>query len=170
MLSLKYFNNNLIFTRLILHISDDDLVVLSESNQTEIAAETVINPETDVVYTPVINFHDYTYTGPQSSTEEMLEAAQKRITELEKLVEKKSFYMQLHAMPDRSVKFHTGFSSFKVLVTTFNALKPTADKMYRWSQIQRQRNKGSNDLKKLRKTHKSCKLSLFDQFYIFCTK
>jgi len=62
-----------------------------------------------VVYTPVVNFHDYTYTGPDRPVEEQLEAAQERIRELEKLVENQSFFLQLHGILDRNVRFHTGF-------------------------------------------------------------
>jgi len=126
--------------------------------------------QVDQVITPCVNQHDYLYSGPQHSVEEMLEAAQKRIEELDKLVEKQSFYMQLNGMSDHNVRFHTGFSSFKILLKTFNTLKPTASKMHRWSRVQRLRNKGQNDIQKLRKTQKSCKLSLFDQFYLFVTR
>lgn len=42
--------------------------------------------------------------------------------------------------------------------------------MYSWSQIQRIRNKGKSDVEVMRSTVKTCKLSLFDQFYLCLTK
>ena len=68
--------------------------------------------------------------------------------------------------PDSTVKFYAGFLSFEILVKTFNALQPTAENVYTWSQMQRLRGKGSNDTDKLRKSLKQCKLSLFDQFHL----
>ena len=42
--------------------------------------------------------------------------------------------------------------------------------MCSWSQIQRIRNKGKSDVKVMGNTVKTCKLSLFDQFYLCLTK
>jgi len=61
-----------------------------------------------------MNMHDYTHPRIETSTG-ILEAAQGRIEQLEKLMMKQTFYMQLQAMPDKMVRFHTGFPSFKVL-------------------------------------------------------
>lgn len=106
----------------------------------------------------------------QFSVEDLLEAAQKRIEELEKLLKKESLYRQLQGMSNKSVRFHTGFFSFEVLVSTFNALRPTAEKMYSWSQFQRVRNKGENEINKTGNAIRAFKLSLFDQFYLCVTK
>lgn len=100
----------------------------------------------------------------------MLTSAQKRIEELERLLEKQTLYTKLQLMPDKQVKFFTGFPSFKILVATFNILKPTAEKMYSWSQLQRLHGKGEAAIEQLRNYTKSCKLSLFEQFYLFLHK
>jgi hypothetical protein len=100
----------------------------------------------------------------------LLIAAQEIIEELEEIQKKTAFYLQLQMKPDRSIRFYTGFPSFNILVATFNALRPTAEKMYSWSQMQRVRSKGLTDVEKLRNTLRSCKLSLFDQFYFFLQK
>ena len=51
--------------------------------------------------------------------------------------------------PNCSIKFYTGFLSFDVLVATFRALKPTAQNMYSWSQMQHLRNKGTGNVEGL---------------------
>ena len=72
--------------------------------------------------------------------------------------------------PNSSIRFYTGFPSFAVLAATFRALKPTAQNMYSWSQMQCLRNKGIANVEGLRKTMGGCKLSLFDQFYLVLQK
>ena len=72
--------------------------------------------------------------------------------------------------PDKCIKFYTGFPSFEVVVTTFRTLRPTAENMYSWSQMQRLRSKGIRDVERFRKTMKNCKLGLFDQFYLLLEK
>lgn len=124
----------------------------------------------DLVQTPCLNEHDYLSSGPQPSNEEMLEAAQMRIVQLEAALQQKAPFRWLQMKPDSTVKFYTGFPSFEILVKTFNALQPTAENMYTWSQIQRLRGKGSNDIDELRKSLKQCKLSLFDQFHLVLQK
>ena len=42
--------------------------------------------------------------------------------------------------------------------------------MYSWSQRQRLKGEGSDDIDKLRSSLKQCKLSLFDQFYLVLQK
>ena len=106
----------------------------------------VIEEQCEIVYTPTLNSHDYIYSNvPELSTEEMLEAAQKRIEELEAMLEKQTLFRQLQMKPDSSIRFYTGFPCFEVLVSTFRALRPTAENMYSWSQMQRLRKKGIRD-------------------------
>ena len=125
----------------------------------------------EMIYTPTLNVHDYTYYGvPEVSSEEMLEAAQRRIEEIEAVLEKQTLFSQLKVTPDSSIRFYTGFPSFEVLVATFRALRSNAENMYSWSQMQRLRNKGLRDVEGLGKTMKICKLSLFDQFYLVLQK
>lgn len=72
--------------------------------------------------------------------------------------------------PEKCIKFYMGFPSFEVLVTTFRTLRPTAENMYSWSQMQCLRSKGIRDVEQFRKTMKNCKLGLFDQFYLLLEK
>ena len=72
--------------------------------------------------------------------------------------------------PNSSIRFYSGFSSFDVVVATFRALSLTAENMYSWSQMQRLRNKGIENVQGLRKTMQRCKLILFDQFYLVLQK
>ena len=91
-----------------------------------------------------VNFHDYISTAGQvPTTEDMLEAAQNRIAELKAMQDKETLYIQLQMKPGASITFYTGFTSFKVLAATFDALRPTAEKMYSWSQMQRLHNRGT---------------------------
>ena len=121
-------------------------------------------------HTPTLNGHDYIPSGAVTSTEEMLKAAQERILELERILQKESLYTQLQMKPDGIIRFYTGFPSFDILVATFRALRPTAQQMYSWSQMQRLRNKGLEEVSHLRDTLRTCKLSLFAQFYLFLHK
>lgn len=123
-----------------------------------------------VYFTPTVNEHDYIFSGPGRSTEEMLEAAQERIEELEAMQEKAVMYKKLQAKPDKIIRFYTGFPSYAILIETFNVIRPTAEKMYSWSQMQRLRFKGTTQVDKLRETLRSCKLSLFEQFFLFLQK
>ena len=96
------------------------------------------------IYTPTLNCHDYLFSGePAKTTEELLEAAHQRIEELEAALHKQTIYFQL---------------------------KPTAQNMYSWLQMQHLRNKGIANVEGLRKTMQGCKLSLFDQFYLVLQK
>ena len=81
----------------------------------------------DLVPTQTLNEHDYLSSGPQPSTEEMLEAAQMRIVQLEAALQQKAPFRWLQMKPDSTVKFYTGFPSLEILVKTFNALQPTAE-------------------------------------------
>ena len=92
-----------------------------------------------MVQTPTINEHDYLYSGPEPSAVEMIEAAQMRTAQLEAALEQKAPFTWLQMKPDSTVRFYTGFPTFEILVNTFNALQPTAENMYSWSQRQRLR-------------------------------
>ncbi|CAH3128591.1 unnamed protein product [Pocillopora meandrina] len=131
--------------------------------------DSTVTTDTTII-TPTVNLHDYLFTEPEKPVEELLEAAQARIEQLEQLLSKQSFYRQLKGMSDKRVRFHTGFSSFAIFVSTFNALRPTAESMFSWSQVQRARAKSGKDISNMRDTLKTCKLSLFDQFYLCITK
>ena len=57
-----------------------------------------------------------------------------------------------------------------MLCATFQVIQPTAEKMFSWSQLQRLRNKGTEEVDHLRDSLRSCKLNLFQQFYLFLHK
>lgn len=73
---------------------DDTMEVQSEvscDSQLEIAEEL-----SEIIYTPTLNGHNYIYLGvPEVSSEKMLEAAQRRIKELEAVLEKQLLLVQL---------------------------------------------------------------------------
>ena len=56
------------------------------------------------------------------------------------------------------------------LARVHNTIQSTAEKMFSWSQLQRLRNKGTEEVDKLRDSLRSCKLNLFQQFYLFLHK
>ena len=139
--------------------------------QPELSSSPVVVDSSEPIYTPTLNCHDYLFSGaPDKTTEELLEAAHQRIEELEAALHKQTMYFQLRMKPNSSIRFYTGFPSFDVLVATFRALKPTAQNMYSWSQMQHLRNKGTANVEGLRKTMQGCKLSLFDQLYLVLQK
>ena len=99
--------------------------------QREMHFESQVGPVTgepcETICTPTLNSHDYFSSGaPEMSTEEMLEAAQKRIEDLEAMLEKQTLFGRLQMKPDKCIKSYTGFPSFEVLVTTFRTLRPTS--------------------------------------------
>ena len=125
----------------------------------------------ETICTPTLNGHDYFSSGSlEMSTEEMLEAVQERIEDLEAMLEKQTLFGRLQMKPDKYIKFYMGFPSFEVPVTTFKTLRPTAENMYSWSQMQRLRSKGIRDVERFRNTMKNCKIGLFDQFYLLLEK
>ena len=93
-----------------------------------------------------------------------------RIAQLEAALEQKAPFTWLQMKPDSTVRFYTGFPTFEILVNTFNALQPTVENMYSWSQRQRLKGEGTDDIDILRSSLKQCKLSLLDQFYLVLQK
>ena len=94
----------------------------------------VVVDSPEPLYTPILNYHDYTFSGELTkTTEKLLEAAHPRIEELEAALEKQTIYVQLNMKPNSSIRFYTGFPSFDVLVAKFRALSPTAQNMHSWS-------------------------------------
>ena len=139
--------------------------------QPELSSSPVVVDSPEPIITPTLNCHDYLFSGePAKTTEELLEAAHQRIEELKAALHKQTIYIQLKMKPNSSIRLYTGFPSFDVLAATSRALKPTAQNMYSWSQMQRLRNKGIANVEGLRKTMQGCKLSLFDQFYLVLQK
>ena len=114
--------------------------------QSEVSSDSqleIVEELSEIIYTPTLNGHDYIYFGvPEVPSEEMLEEAQRRIKELQAVLEKQMLLVQLQMKTNSSIRFYTGFPSFEVLVATFRALRPNAENMYSWPQMQRLRNRG----------------------------
>ena len=92
--------------------------------QPEMQRQSHVGPVTEgpceIIRTPTLSGHAYFSSGaPEMSIEEMLEAAQKRIEDLEAMLEKQTLFGRLQMKPDKCIKFYTGFPSFEVLVTTY---------------------------------------------------
>ena len=108
-----------------------------------------------------------------SSIEDVLLEVQERVLKLENrisLYNAHPLYAQLHTRPDEITKACTGFLPYLVLYITFQVLQPIAEKMFSWSQTQRLRSKGIEEVVQLRVAIRSCKLNLFQQFYFFLDK
>lgn len=114
--------------------------------QSEVSSDSqleIVEELSEISYTPTLNGHDYIYfVVPEVSAEEMLEAAQRRIKKLEAVLEKQMLLVQLQMKPNSTIRFYTDLPSFEGLVATFRALRPNAQNMYSWSQMQRLRNRG----------------------------
>ena len=114
-----------------------------------------------------VNFHDN--DAPPLTTSEKLEAAQVRIQELEEqLQDCKAERFGLHRFstdPDM-IKFYTGFTSYRLLISFFDSISPHAGNMIKWTQHQRLL------LKHSKKTYSSFKnkLPLLDQLFMFLHK
>jgi hypothetical protein len=116
---------------------------------------------------PVIDSHDY-YVEPQS-TEEKLEAALKRIEELEHQFEiiriEKFGLTRISGDPDQ-VRFYTGFSSYEILKLVYDAIVPQACKITSWTQYNRKKRGITQRISK----STGQKLCLFDQFFLYLHK
>ena len=70
----------------------------------------------ETMCTPTLNSHDYFSSGaPEMSIEEMLEAAQKRIEDLEAMLENQTLFGQLQMKPDKCISFKWVFLLLKFL-------------------------------------------------------
>lgn len=79
------------------------------------------------------------------------------------------FGLQRFATDPKSLQFYTGFSSYTLLINVYNLLRPTAEKMTRWSQIQRKRMGYSQEIN-TDISFRSESISLIDQFFVFLVK
>lgn len=134
-------------------------------------AEPNVNAADDVGNTPTPGpapaDHDYACRPAQVS--EQLEAARKRIAELEhalQLEKQKQFSLSRFAGSDAKVKKYTGFKDSKTFEAVFSVLQPTAEKMVRWTQMTRQK-----DISKCAVNPFRCEtLPLQDQFFLFMAR
>ncbi len=110
---------------------------------------------------------DHDYSDPPASTEEQLTAAHAEIQRLEKQVSQlkaRTFFLERFSSDQQSIMFYTGFKNYNTLVAIFNALRPTATSMVRWSQMQRH----SSNIDNIRVgAFNDTSLTLIDQFFLF---
>lgn len=121
-----------------MHVSEERDCVPSTQDRDDVGPDSTatsykIEEERDCLpsQTPTLNGHDYLYSGPEATAEEMLEAAQQRIRELEAALEKTSLSVRFQLKPDNLIRFYTGFPSYQVLITTFFFCGPPLKKCIR---------------------------------------
>ena len=78
------------------------------------------------------------------------------------------FGVHRFAASDAQIRFFTGFPSYKLLEGFFRACQPTALRMIRWSQFQRQQRGESSSMRISEKHHEN--ILLFDQLFLFLHK
>ena len=113
---------------------------------------------------------DHDYDAAQQSAESQLQAAQKRIEELEAMVDQqrrpeRHFLERFSSNPDK-IRFYTGFPSYSLLMAFFNFVLPHAVNMITWNQVQRN-NRGEASTMR---TGFQCSLPMIDQFFLFMNK
>ena len=96
------------------------------------------------VWTPLENeHHDYVVPDTEKPPlEEYYQNALQRIEELEKELTKlkvERFGLQRFGTDDDMIRFYTGFRSYKLLCSFIRLLRPSAQTMKTWQQVQRQR-------------------------------
>ena len=124
------------------------------------------------VVTPQPEFHDYMAPEHHQTTDEKLAEASNHIDNLENLVEKLTvsrFGLHRFVNDPKCLLFYTGFSSYALVMNLFQLLMPTAEKMTRWSQVQRNRTGQSAEIN-TDLSFRSESLPLIDQFFMFLVK
>ena len=110
---------------------------------------------------------EHDYCAETLSAESQLEAVQKRIRDLEAMVDKQRrpeqhFLKRYSNIPDR-IRFHTGFPSYTLLISFFQFILPHAVKMVSWNQVHRN---NSGEAAAMR-TGFQC---MIDQYFLFLNK
>ena len=126
----------------------------------------------EITTTPQPQFHDYLGAEVQLSGEEKLAEASKHIDHLEQLVDKlyvSRFGLHRFSTDPKQLLFYTGFNSYSLVMNLFQLLKPSAEKMARWSQVQRIRAGYSAQIN-TDLSFRSESLPLVDQFFMFLVK
>ena len=124
------------------------------------------------VSTPQPHFHDYIGPEHELSVEEKLAKASDHIDHLEQLVERLTisrFGLHRFASDPKLLQFYTGFSSYTLVMNLFQLLRPTAERMTRWSQEQRHR-MGQTSQINTELSFRTESLPLVDQFFMFLVK
>ena len=136
--------------------------------------EQVTNPA--FTSTPNLYDHDYGVVRQEVSLEEMLQAARKEIERLEQELDRKNnisqFGLRRFMYDDEMIRFYTGFSSSNVLWSFIDVIKPSAEKMRTWSQVQRGRAKkpGEGIINEVFINMKKQSLALEDQLFMWLCK
>ena len=139
----------------------------SPSNKAEPAVD---HSSSDCIEDTLAKLPEHDYVAETPSAERQLEAAQKRIQDLEAMVDmqrrpERHFLERYSNNPDR-IRFYTGFPSYTLLISFFQFVLPHAVKMVSWNQVQRN-NRG--DAATMR-TGFQCSLPLIDQYFLFLNK
>lgn len=110
------------------------------------------------------------------SLEEMLQAARKEIErlelELDRMKNISQFGLVRFMYDDEMIRFYTGFSSSNVLWSFKDVIKPSAEKMRMWSQVQRGRAKkpGEGIINEVFVNMKKQSLAIEDQLFMWLCK
>ncbi|KAL9977351.1 hypothetical protein ACROYT_G014743 [Oculina patagonica] len=110
------------------------------------------------------------------SLEEMLQAARKEIERLKQELDKKNnisqFRLGRFMYDDEMIRFFTGFSSSDVLRSFIDVIKPSAEKIKTWSQVQRGRAKkpGEGIINEAFVNMKKQSLAIEDQLFMWLCK
>ncbi|XP_046558816.1 uncharacterized protein LOC124267872 [Haliotis rubra] len=117
-----------------------------EDNLTDISSGPDHSSE-DVTTTPA-PMPDHDYANPPTSTADQLESLKQYTKKLEDqlaAVCSKRFGINRFTHDQDLIQFYTGFRTYDDFISTFNALKPTAVNMVRWSQVQRHRSSNAEN-------------------------
>ena len=108
---------------------------------------------------------DHDYVVEPQTEEDKLTAAQRRIEELEQALRNQKverFGIHRYSKDNAMVKFFTGFPTYSHFMCFFRSVQPYASTMITWNQRKRRA--------KQQLTSFNQKLSLIDQFFLFCYK
>ena len=110
------------------------------------------------------------------SLQEMLQVARKEIERLEQELDRKrninQFGLGRFMYDDEMIRFYTGFSSSNVLWSFIDVIKPSAEKMRTWSQVQRGRAKKPSEwiINEVFVNMKKQSLAIEDQLFMWLCK
>ena len=112
----------------------------------------------------------------EASLEEMLQAVRKEIERLEQELDRKNnisqFGLGRFMYDDEMIRFYTGFQSSNVLWSFIDVIKPSAEKMRTWSQVQcgRAKTPGKGIINEVFINMKKQSLAIEDQLFMWLCK
>ena len=139
--------------------ASDELEQASGSTPDSIPADSVMTPESST---------DHDYNAAPRLSEDLLQACNKRIEELENQLEREKqsrFFLERFSNDNSSIIFFTGFKDYATLMAVFSALQPTATTMVRWSQVQRFNGRQTQNV--ACSVFRDESVALVDQFFMF---